>query len=109
MDSVRLQEASEDISMILAKMNAPEEVFAFLRDLLSEKELVEFSRRFRVAKMLSEKIPYSTIEAETGMSSTTIARISKFLSGEFGGYRNALSVLKSITDRHHTGHRLRDL
>ncbi|MBT3729563.1 hypothetical protein HOF65_06110 [bacterium] len=41
--------------------------------------MIEFSRRFEVAKMLDEKISYSLIEEKTNMSSTTIARISKFL------------------------------
>ena len=43
------------------------------------KEADEFSRRFEVANMLSDKISYSKIEEKTKMSSTTIARISKFL------------------------------
>ncbi len=104
METAALRTQSLEICAILANMDSPERVFAFLRDMLSEKEIVEFSRRFQVAKMLSEGVSYAAIENETGMSSATIARVSKFLSGEFGGYRDAISTLRSIADKHHSGH-----
>jgi TrpR-related protein YerC/YecD len=71
---------SEDIIFVLSKIDDKTEVFSFLRDLLSEKEIIEFSRRFEVAKMLAEKLSYSKIEEKTNMSSTTIARISKYFN-----------------------------
>jgi len=79
MKNTELQKSFDDITSVLSKINDKTEVFNFLRDLLSENEILEFSRRFEVAKMLEEKISYSEIEQETKMSSTTIARISKFL------------------------------
>jgi len=79
MNNKELFKFSEDISTVLSKLYDKTEVFNFLRDLLSEKEIIEFSRRFEVAKMLEEKISYTNIEEKTKMSSTTIARISKFL------------------------------
>ena len=69
---------------------------AFLRDLLTEKELIEFGNRLKVAEMLSQKISYSKIEKTTGMSSTTIARISKWLNKGMKGYKTILPHL------HHT-------
>lgn len=95
---------SEDIITVLSKMKDKTEVFEFLRDLLSEKEIQEFSRRFEVAKMLEEKISYKKIEEKTKISSTTIARISKFLNWDNFGYKNAIRILKSISNKHHTGH-----
>lgn len=59
----------------------------FLRDLLTEKEIKEFTNRWKVARMLDKKVPYEKIEKETGMSSTTIARIQKWLMNGMGGYR----------------------
>jgi TrpR-related protein YerC/YecD len=72
---------SDDIITVLSEINNKIEIFNFVRDLLSETEILEFSRRFEVAKLLSEKVSYTKIEEKTGMSSTTIARISKFLKG----------------------------
>jgi len=59
----------------------------FFRDLLTEDEITEFANRWKVAQMLSKKISYSKIEKETGMSSTTIARINKWLNKGMNGYR----------------------
>ena len=95
---------SNDIVTILSKLYKKSEVSNFVRDLLSENEIIEFSRRFEVAKMLDEKISYSLIEEKTNMSSTTIARISKFLKWDNFGYKNAISILKSVYEKHHTGH-----
>src|SRR3989338_6875834 len=65
----------------------------FLRDLMTEGEIQEFSRRFQTAKMLSENIPYSIIERETGFSSTTVARVSKWLNNGKGGYKEIINKL----------------
>ena len=70
----------EDILTVLSRSTSKDVIFNFLRDLLTEKEILEFSRRFEVAKMLEKNMSYSVIEEKTGMSSTTIARISKFLN-----------------------------
>jgi TrpR-related protein YerC/YecD len=68
----------------------------FLRDLLTEAEIKEFTNRWKVARMLDKKIDYKTIEKETGMSSTTIARISKWLHKGMGGYQLMLKRMKKI-------------
>lgn len=70
-----------------------DQAWRFLRDLLTEEEIREFARRFEVAQMLTDKISYKKIEKKTGMSSTTIARVSKFLQGKWGGYQFVLNQL----------------
>ena len=94
-----------DIITVLSQMDSRADISNFLKDIMTPKELVEFTNRFQVAKMLDEKITYAQIEKQTGMSSTTIARVSKFLTGNNSGYKKALQILKSVTDKHHTGHR----
>jgi TrpR-related protein YerC/YecD len=66
----------------------------FLRDLLTEAEIKEFTNRWKVARMLNKKIQYEIIEKETGMSSTTIARINKWLTNGKGGYQLMLKRIK---------------
>lgn len=83
----------DPILIALSKMDSKERIFEFMLDLLTEKEILEFSRRFEVAKMLDDGISYARIEKKTGMSSTTIARISKALNSENMGYRNALNII----------------
>lgn len=52
--------------------------------------------------MLTEKVSYSVIEKETGLSSTTVARVAKWLNGKEGGYRTIISKL-----HHHNPSQLR--
>lgn len=59
----------------------------FLRDLLTAEEIVEFGKRWQAAKMLADKVPYTTIEKDTGLSSTTVARVAKWLNKGEGGYK----------------------
>ena len=80
------------IQAILA-LKTEDEARRFLRDLMTEKEIGEFSKRFKAAEMLAEKVSYFNIEKETGLSSTTIARVAKWLNGKGGGYRTIISKL----------------
>ena len=105
MKNDELKNKLDDITTILSRITSKDVVFNFLRDLLSEKEILEFSRRFEVAKMLEENISYTIIEEKTAMSSTTIARISKFLKWDNDWYKSAISLLQAVSKRHHTGHR----
>jgi TrpR-related protein YerC/YecD len=75
------------------------ETQAFLRDLMTEDEIKEFANRLKAARMLSEKIPYSAIVNATGLSSTTIARVSKWLNGPLGGYKTILNRLHRRNQR----------
>ncbi len=77
----------------LMSLKTPDEARRFLRDLLTPDEIEEFSKRFQTAEMLSRKVPYSTIVKKTGLSSTTVARVSKWLNGKEGGYRRVISRL----------------
>ena len=67
------------------------EAKSFLRDLLTESELIEFGNRWKAARMLWEKDLYINIEKETGLSSTTVARVSRWLNGKTGGYKLVLN------------------
>ncbi|MFA5318468.1 MAG: YerC/YecD family TrpR-related protein [Patescibacteria group bacterium] len=80
------------ISAILA-LKDEKEAKRFLRDLLTEAELEEFSKRWQAAQMLDEKMPYTQIIKKTGLSSTTVARISKWLKNGKGGYKLMLNRL----------------
>jgi len=93
----RTQSAGKLLEAVLA-LKSKNEAQLFLRDLLTEAEIKEFSARFEVARMLSAKLPYSKIEKKTGMSSTTIARISKWLQSGMGGYQ---LLINRINSNHH--------
>lgn len=85
------------IKAVLALKNSSE-AKKFLRDLLTAPELKEFGSRWLAAKMLAQKVPYSLIQSKTGLSSTTVARISKWLNKGKGGYKLMINRLS----HHHT-------
>ncbi|MGI8420398.1 MAG: YerC/YecD family TrpR-related protein [Candidatus Levyibacteriota bacterium] len=76
----------------------------FFRDLLTEAEIKEFANRWKVARMLEDKTQYEIIAKETGMSSTTIARVNKWLHNGMGGYKLMIKHLaaKQNINHHHT-------
>lgn len=86
------KESRQLIGAILT-LKTSDEAKRFLRDLMTEKEIVEFTKRFTAAQMLTEKIPYSVIEKKTGLSSTTVARVSKWLNGKEGGYKKVIQKM----------------
>lgn len=82
------------VKAILTLKNT-EEAERFLRDLMTENEIKEFANRLEVARLLLEDVQYNAIIESTGLSSTTIARIAKWLKGSLGGYRLILSRLSN--------------
>lgn len=85
---------SKELFRTFLRLKTEDEARRFLADLLTPAEIKEFSNRWQVAQMLDKKIEYKQIEKKTGMSSTTIARIQKWLQGTFGGYRLMLKRIK---------------
>lgn len=94
----------DDIMSVVLEMKNKNDLFSFLRDLLTEKEIKELSNRFIVAQRLNAKTSYVDIEKETGMSSTTIARVSKFLKWDYEGYKKALEIMQKLS-KHNEDHK----
>ncbi len=83
-----------------------DEAKRFLRDLMTEKEIKELANRLEAAVQLSKDVQYNTISEDTGLSSTTIARISKWLRGNLGGYRLVLARLYPNSIHHYNSSKL---
>ena len=96
----KTKENSQFINAIMS-LESRDEAERFLRDLMTEGEIAEFAKRLEVARLLSRDTQYASIIELTGLSSTTIARISKWLKGSLGGYRLILSRLASYSLKNH--------
>lgn len=105
MSKADAQKTQDLIEAVLA-LKTQDEAKRFLRDLLTEAEITEFGNRFRAAMMLSEKSPYSAIVQATGLSSTTIARVSKWLNQGENGYKTIIARLAKHHTRPHVGNGL---
>lgn len=86
---------TEELAEAVLALKSQKETRIFLRDLLTEKEILELGNRWKAVQMLDDKISYARIEKETGLSSTTIARISKWLKSGMGGYKLVLERLRA--------------
>jgi len=76
---------------VLLALETPREVECFLRDLMTESEITEFSNRLETASLLAQNVSYSQIQKRTGLSATTIARVSKWLNNGMNGYKRMLN------------------
>jgi TrpR-related protein YerC/YecD len=100
--SILKDKKSKALIEAILDLKSPAEAERFIRDLLTEAEISEFGNRFCAARMLSEKLPYSQIEKETGLSSTTVARVSKWLNSGSNGYKTIIARMQS--NHHHLSH-----
>ena len=98
MDELRTAEV-ENLLHVFAAIDDEDAVFALLEDLFTIREIKDTSQRLAVARMLADGKPYTAIEAATGASATTIARVSKCVSYGKGGYAKALAALEAYEAR----------
>lgn len=68
-----------------------EDLAGFLRDVMTEKEIIEIAARLEAARLLSDGVSYALVQEKTKLSSRTIARISLWLKQGNGGYSSALT------------------
>jgi TrpR-related protein YerC/YecD len=78
---------TENLLKAILSLRDAKEAVCFFRDLLTEREIIEFGNRWQAANMLSKKIPYPQIKSKTGLSTRTIARVSRWLKRGMGGYK----------------------
>jgi len=68
----------------------------FLRDVMTEKEIIEISARLEAARMLKAGKTYAEIIERTKLSSRTVARISDWMQNGAGGYKQALARMDEL-------------
>ena len=83
----------EKLFEAILSIRSIEECKMFLYDLCTPSELEEFSTRWLIVRLLNEKKPYRQISSETGVSTTTISRVARFLNHGNYGYKTILERL----------------
>ncbi len=78
---------TEELMGAIVQLKTKAEAKRFFRDLLTEDELSEFGNRWLAARLLSQGVSYAKIQDRTRLSSTTIARVSKWLNKGMDGYK----------------------
>jgi len=89
------KEAKELFKGIL-KLKTSNEAVCFFRDLLTIKEIEDFSTRFKIARLLQkDKLTYKQIAKKCKVSTTTVTRVAHWLNSGMGGYKLVIKRLKS--------------
>lgn len=88
--------ATDTLFEAISSLQNTEECYQFFEDICTVKEIVSFSQRFEVAKMLRENKVYTEITKETGASTATISRVKRALNYGSDGYDLVLNRLKKI-------------
>lgn len=84
---------TDDVDRLLeafAALESPQDVYSFLQDVCTVREIQEMAQRLAVARMLSAGEHYDRIREATGASTTTISRVSRALNYGADGYRAVL-------------------
>ena len=76
-------------------LESVDEAAIFFRDLCTRKEISDMSQRWAVVRQLDRGLSYRQISEITGAATATITRINQWLRHGTGGYRLALSRIKS--------------
>ena len=86
----RSAQARDRLVRVLACLDDPAQVDAFLDDLCTPSEIEALADRWSVVPLLVSGMSYRQIHEATGVSVTTVGRIARYLETGAGGYRAAL-------------------
>ena len=90
-----MQNAYQNLLSAISKLETPEQVDQFLKDIATPAEIDAFTERLQLAILLDQKtMSYRDISHMTGASTTTVARVARFLNHEnHGGYRHVIKLM----------------
>jgi len=80
----------------VALLHNPTEVASFLKDLLSEAEVLMLARRLQIAELLMDGATYDQIRSKLKVGPGTVARVQTWLELYGEGYRTVVSRLTKI-------------
>lgn len=90
-DKLRTSDVERLLEAFLA-LETTDEIYAFLVDVATVREIHDLAQRLAVARMLAAGEHYDRISEVTGASSTTISRVSRSLNYGADGYRVVLDA-----------------
>lgn len=89
------EELFVDFAKSLASVHNSVEAANFIRDLLSEAEVIMLARRLQIARLLMDGYTYEEIQKEMKASNTTVAKVQTWLNLYGEGYRMIVERTKS--------------
>lgn len=95
------KEMDQNLYGVLSKLKTVGTVEAFLKDLCTPAEIEAMGERLELARLLDQgDLSYRDISHMTGASTTTVARVARFLNTEnYGGYRHVMKLMNTKKDK----------
>jgi TrpR-related protein YerC/YecD len=84
----------EQLCKGVLSIKTDKEMHNFLTDLCTKTELQAISERLQAAKLIKAGTPYRDISKQTGLSTTTVTRISNWIKQGEQGYNTVLERLE---------------
>ena len=81
------------LAKAFVKIKDEHDMLKFLRDICTIEELHEMANRLYAAQLLDEGFSYRDVAKKTGMSTTTVTRISHWKNHGEDGYAIALKKI----------------
>lgn len=78
----------------ILSLESREECMAFMKDLMTIKEMQDLSQRLQVARCLSRGDTFLEISGKLGVSTATITKVNRCCNYGAGGYRLILDRLE---------------
>ncbi len=99
--SERALDPCEDLLRAVLTLETVEDCRKFFKDITTPAEAKALAERWHVARLLDEgELSYREIHDQTGVSTTTITRVARFLGQEPNqGYRLVLDRMKGSRAR----------
>lgn len=79
-----------NLAKTISSLNNPTEVAHFLKDLLSEPEVLMLAKRLQIAEFLMAGMTYGQIREDLKVAFNTIAKVQTWLETYGQGYRTAI-------------------
>lgn len=94
---MKTKKQRHDLFKAFLNLKTVGEVERFMVDLCTPGEIDDFCERWEIAQLLSEGLhSYRDIAAMTGASTTTVARVARFLNQEnYQGYKLVLERMQT--------------
>ena len=85
---------SQDLIKAISSIENAKECEQFLSDICTIQELEKMSQRLQAAQLLIDGDTYEQVIEKTGISSTTLSRVSRCIRYGDGGYKNIIEKIK---------------
>jgi TrpR family trp operon transcriptional repressor len=79
-----------EIIKVLSKIKNPKLMALFLKDLLTQQELVEIKRRWQIINLLDSGLPQRSVAKKLKIAIATVSRGSRMLKNPQGGFNQIL-------------------